>query len=211
MENTNIPINLFTDQSEVTSMMVDGDGNNNDGRQQSQNAENMLAGDAGVQGNYNSVSGPTPKTGIQHANVTGQDRVRDAISTSNEYRKGDLSDETPGHPTASQSKSNNVDGHKIVTDDDDGSDDDLYAEVDQKVISMDVDTNTSNHAGGLLHNTVAAENKGSEVFVNLDMSFSIKGMYRVLDLITEQGSGGLVDKIIIAQDSLQAFVNTISP
>ncbi|KAH7918945.1 hypothetical protein BV22DRAFT_1041330 [Leucogyrophana mollusca] len=46
---------------------------------------------------------------------------------------------------------------------------------------------------------------------DLDLSHSIKGMYRILDLISEQGSGGLVDKIIIAQDSLQAFINTVSP
>ncbi|KAF9233642.1 hypothetical protein BU15DRAFT_79891 [Melanogaster broomeanus] len=44
-----------------------------------------------------------------------------------------------------------------------------------------------------------------------DLAGSIKGMYRLLDLISEQGSGGLVDKIIIAQDSLQSFVNAISP
>ncbi|KAG1809706.1 uncharacterized protein BJ212DRAFT_1448752 [Suillus subaureus] len=44
-----------------------------------------------------------------------------------------------------------------------------------------------------------------------DLVQSIKGMYRVLDLISEQGSGGLVDKTIIAQDSLRAFTNTICP
>jgi len=53
-------------------------------------------------------------------------------------------------------------------------------------------------------------------------------MYRLLDLITEQGSNGLgnefllaigflvfmafiVDKIVIAQKSLQAFINALSP
>jgi hypothetical protein len=53
-------------------------------------------------------------------------------------------------------------------------------------------------------------------------------MYRLLDLITEQGSSGLgnrlfpgyrfsrtdrllVDKIVIAQQSLQAFINVLSP
>jgi len=52
-------------------------------------------------------------------------------------------------------------------------------------------------------------------------------MYRLLDLITEQGSSGLgnrlsaisfhalihfiVDKIVIAQQSLQAFINALSP
>ncbi|KIJ06916.1 hypothetical protein PAXINDRAFT_19882 [Paxillus involutus ATCC 200175] len=45
----------------------------------------------------------------------------------------------------------------------------------------------------------------------LDLAYSIKGMYRILDLITEQGSGGLVDKIIISHDSLAAFITTIDP
>ncbi|KAF9228244.1 hypothetical protein BS17DRAFT_877588 [Gyrodon lividus] len=44
-----------------------------------------------------------------------------------------------------------------------------------------------------------------------DLAVSIKGMYRLLDLISEQGSGGLVDKIIIAQDSFQSFVSSMSP
>ncbi|KAH7882034.1 hypothetical protein F5I97DRAFT_1988573, partial [Phlebopus sp. FC_14] len=44
-----------------------------------------------------------------------------------------------------------------------------------------------------------------------DLCSSIKGMYRILDLITEQGSSGLVDKIIISQDSLKAFINGIKP
>ena len=57
----------------------------------------------------------------------------------------------------------------------------------------------------------------------------VKGMYRLLDLITEQGSSGLgncffvtvtlaythdiptVDKIVIAQESLQEFINSLSP
>ena len=63
----------------------------------------------------------------------------------------------------------------------------------------------------------------------LDLAYSIKGMYRILDLISEQGSGGLgeypsqvgvlplindlvsVDKIIISQDSLKAFINSVCP
>jgi hypothetical protein len=59
-------------------------------------------------------------------------------------------------------------------------------------------------------------------------SCPVKGTYRLLDLITEQGSSGLsnslslaisslalihftVDKIVIAQQSLQAFINALSP
>jgi hypothetical protein len=62
-----------------------------------------------------------------------------------------------------------------------------------------------------------------------DLAYSIKGMYRILDLISEQGSGGLgeypsqtgllvlmivlesVDKIIISQHSLEAFINNVCP
>ncbi|KAI6143614.1 hypothetical protein BKA82DRAFT_127237 [Pisolithus tinctorius] len=46
---------------------------------------------------------------------------------------------------------------------------------------------------------------------HLDLASSVKGLYRILDLITEQGSGGLVDKIIISQNSLKAFINTVCP
>ncbi|KAH7884451.1 hypothetical protein F5I97DRAFT_1937890 [Phlebopus sp. FC_14] len=45
----------------------------------------------------------------------------------------------------------------------------------------------------------------------LDLAHYIKGIYRVLDLISEQGSSGLVDKIIISQVSLAAFINTVCP
>ncbi|KAI5998963.1 hypothetical protein F5J12DRAFT_784806 [Pisolithus orientalis] len=64
-------------------------------------------------------------------------------------------------------------------------------------------------------------------FDNKDLEQSIPGLYRILDLVTEQGSGGLgmvfpammgltltlsqVDKIIISQNSLKTFINTISP
>ena len=61
-----------------------------------------------------------------------------------------------------------------------------------------------------------------------DKSLPVKGMYPLLDLITEQGSSGLgkcrslriastntesilVDKIVIAQGSLQEFINSLSP
>ena len=60
------------------------------------------------------------------------------------------------------------------------------------------------------------------------LSLPVKGMYPLLDLITEQGSSGLgspfyiyisdtyahnilVDKVVIAQQSLQEFINVLSP
>ncbi|KAJ6620546.1 hypothetical protein B0H10DRAFT_1063400 [Mycena sp. CBHHK59/15] len=36
-------------------------------------------------------------------------------------------------------------------------------------------------------------------------------MFRVLDLISEPGSGWLVDKVIISQESLKGFINALSP
>ncbi|PPQ72320.1 hypothetical protein CVT26_007277 [Gymnopilus dilepis] len=40
---------------------------------------------------------------------------------------------------------------------------------------------------------------------------SLNDVFRLLELVTEQGSGGLVDKIVIAEDSLKAFINRLSP
>jgi hypothetical protein len=65
----------------------------------------------------------------------------------------------------------------------------------------------------------------------IDLAENIKGMYRLLDLISESGSNGcgtepfemphyyprtkhlflIVDKVIIAQDSLKRFINAICP
>ncbi|KAI0250890.1 CHAT domain-containing protein [Lactifluus subvellereus] len=45
----------------------------------------------------------------------------------------------------------------------------------------------------------------------VDLADKVKGMYRLLDLIGESGSNGYVDKIVIAQDSLQRFINAVSP
>ncbi|KIJ64840.1 hypothetical protein HYDPIDRAFT_40028 [Hydnomerulius pinastri MD-312] len=55
------------------------------------------------------------------------------------------------------------------------------------------------------------EDMPPSVQTGLDLAVSINGLYRMLDLINEQGTGGLVDKIIIAQDSIREFVNAICP
>ncbi|KXN92377.1 hypothetical protein AN958_06995 [Leucoagaricus sp. SymC.cos] len=44
-----------------------------------------------------------------------------------------------------------------------------------------------------------------------DIVNRIQGLYRVFDLINEHGSGGLVDKIIIAQDGLKRLINDLCP
>ncbi|KAI0250891.1 hypothetical protein BJV78DRAFT_528526 [Lactifluus subvellereus] len=47
--------------------------------------------------------------------------------------------------------------------------------------------------------------------IPIDLADQVKGMYRLLDLICESGSNGYVDKIVIAQDSVQHFINAVSP
>ncbi|KAN0136112.1 hypothetical protein V8E53_005972 [Lactarius tabidus] len=44
----------------------------------------------------------------------------------------------------------------------------------------------------------------------MDLSDGVKGMYRVLELISESSGNGNVDKVIIAQGSLLRFINAIS-
>ncbi|KAH9046371.1 hypothetical protein EDB83DRAFT_2295029 [Lactarius deliciosus] len=45
----------------------------------------------------------------------------------------------------------------------------------------------------------------------LDLALAVKGMYRLLDLINESGSNGYVDKVIIAREPFERFVNTMCP
>ncbi|KAJ3555967.1 hypothetical protein NM688_g2284 [Phlebia brevispora] len=47
--------------------------------------------------------------------------------------------------------------------------------------------------------------------IPLDLVNAVRGLYRILDLVSEPGSGGLVDKIIIAQESFGRFANDICP
>ncbi|PVF98362.1 hypothetical protein CPB86DRAFT_825740 [Serendipita vermifera] len=46
---------------------------------------------------------------------------------------------------------------------------------------------------------------------SLDLLCRIKGMYRLLDLLCEEGSGGIVDKVIIDRASVAAFANRLHP
>ncbi|RPD81278.1 hypothetical protein L226DRAFT_549908 [Lentinus tigrinus ALCF2SS1-7] len=58
---------------------------------------------------------------------------------------------------------------------------------------------------------LGAGGRGSEKEDFADLAKAVPGLYRVLDLMHERGSGGLVDKIIIEQDSLGRFINDIHP
>ncbi|GBE82556.1 hypothetical protein SCP_0409400 [Sparassis crispa] len=99
------------------------------------------------------------------------------------------------------------------------SSDDLFFDAQ---IDVDIDLEARNAVSqGPAHTVVftrdiGRDNRSTSIFktpavVDLDLSHSIDGMYRILDLISEQGSGGFVDKVIIAQDSLQEFINTLCP
>ncbi|KAG8903576.1 hypothetical protein FRB99_003127, partial [Tulasnella sp. 403] len=46
---------------------------------------------------------------------------------------------------------------------------------------------------------------------DFDLLPRVKGLYRLLDLYSENATGGLVDKIIISQESLKSFLDTIHP
>ncbi|TFY70647.1 hypothetical protein EVG20_g2357 [Dentipellis fragilis] len=46
---------------------------------------------------------------------------------------------------------------------------------------------------------------------DMDLVKMMPGIYRILDLISDQGSGGLVAKIVISQDSLRDFVESLYP
>ncbi|KAF8306077.1 hypothetical protein DL93DRAFT_2172249 [Clavulina sp. PMI_390] len=49
------------------------------------------------------------------------------------------------------------------------------------------------------------------IIPDLDLLPRIKGMYRLLELFSEQGSGGVVDKIIISQESVSQLVEQFYP
>jgi len=49
------------------------------------------------------------------------------------------------------------------------------------------------------------------IAIFIDPAEHVRGMYRLLDLISESGSNGYVDKVVIARNSLQRFINDISP
>ncbi|KAG8903434.1 hypothetical protein FRB99_003283 [Tulasnella sp. 403] len=46
---------------------------------------------------------------------------------------------------------------------------------------------------------------------DLDLLPRVKGLYRLLDLYSENATGGLVDKIIISQESLKNFLEAVRP
>ncbi|KAG8854044.1 hypothetical protein FRB91_004122 [Serendipita sp. 411] len=61
-----------------------------------------------------------------------------------------------------------------------------------------------------IHNSESSDDEGQAQRTHtLDLLDRIEHMYRLLDLISDQGTGGAVDKVIIAQDSIAKFANRI--
>ncbi|KAI6101023.1 hypothetical protein EDD16DRAFT_1526092 [Pisolithus croceorrhizus] len=110
---------------------------------------------------------------------------------------GNLQLQTPMHTTATTNQSN-----QSTLDDAEGasSEESLYESV-----------HSDTHASPARTYKMGADDPPVDSLDNQDLARSLPGFYRILDLVTEQGSGGLVDKIIISQNSLKAFVNAISP
>ncbi|KAI9437151.1 hypothetical protein H4582DRAFT_2058133 [Lactarius indigo] len=77
---------------------------------------------------------------------------------------------------------------------------------------------TSGTTGRSLSLLVPNQTRGTDPYaaasgsdIPVDLADEVVGMYRLMDLISESGSNGYVDKVIIAQDSLQRFINSVSP
>ncbi|KAF8549818.1 hypothetical protein OG21DRAFT_542691 [Imleria badia] len=85
-------------------------------------------------------------------------------------------------------------------------DDEIEDEEIDTTESIDLDEQQVNQALEDVDVEATEQSRSEE-----DLCSSIPGMYRILDLISERGSSGLVDKIIIDQDSLKRFLNKISP
>ncbi|KAG2136644.1 hypothetical protein DEU56DRAFT_356200 [Suillus clintonianus] len=110
----------------------------------------------------------------------------------------DMDDGSDDEPLASQVlsalKCDQSDSTDATIMSEDSDDDDLYKSVKSDVAEDFTDVENSSPHGD-----------------TSDLVQLIDGMYRVLDLISERGSSGLVDKVIIVQDSLRAFINSICP
>ncbi|CAG8553543.1 2168_t:CDS:2, partial [Acaulospora colombiana] len=96
--------------------------------------------------------------------------------------------------------------------------------LDKESSSTDLDTRTFENPIGDNHQVVVEEPAAAP---SLDLLDRIPGMYRLLDLVNEEGSGGIgkshylfmaliligiiVDKVIIDQKSVAAFANCLHP
>ncbi|KAG9308630.1 hypothetical protein JVU11DRAFT_11581 [Chiua virens] len=100
-----------------------------------------------------------------------------------------------------QSETSSNSSYMHIDLDDDTDDEDI-----DTTGSIDLDDQQQNHELEEVDAEILEQSLPEE-----DLCSSIPGMYRILDLISERGTSGLVDKIIIAQESLRRFLNEISP
>ncbi|KAH9164610.1 hypothetical protein EDB89DRAFT_2139313 [Lactarius sanguifluus] len=101
--------------------------------------------------------------------------------------------------------------------DNSGDQQDDRAQPDPDLKTRDV-SDKRGHSGGNGHSgdKAHANKKTTQECTNtqplpLDLAMAVKGMYRLLDLVNESGSNGFVEKVIIAREPLERFVNTMYP
>ncbi|KAG8857085.1 hypothetical protein FRB91_011880 [Serendipita sp. 411] len=73
---------------------------------------------------------------------------------------------------------------------------------------LSVDQNTEQNLG---HGEIAPQGEIPATQPSMDLLDRIKGMYRLLDLVNDTAIGGSVDKVVIAQESIESLANTIQP
>jgi len=82
--------------------------------------------------------------------------------------------------------------------------------IDESLLEQPDSFTPAIHIASDTHDISSPEQKVSGTY-DIDLASSIRGMYRILTLLNEQGSGGLVNKIVIDQVSLERIVNDICP
>lgn len=83
--------------------------------------------------------------------------------------------------------------------------------TDPHTSPSDIDNEQDSDLGVLDASQIQDRNDDELAPIPVDLADEVEGMYRLMDLISESGSNGYVDKVIIAQDSLRRFINAISP
>ncbi|TDL23181.1 hypothetical protein BD410DRAFT_839090 [Rickenella mellea] len=158
------------------------------------------------------------------------------MDSSNSYKPPNLWDDrmSPrGSSTANYSQRNNTASTRLNENRDRGNlknqpddYDDLYVDDTMDIVDDDETMSSSFYSASssprdgptsLPDEKTAGDNPAQQPgdtsgnIPELDLVERIDGMFRILDLISERGSGGLVDKIIIAQDQFSHFINELYP
>ncbi|KAI0751603.1 hypothetical protein C8Q80DRAFT_1158351 [Daedaleopsis nitida] len=123
-----------------------------------------------------------------------------ATDTTHARQVGREEHSSPNNPAT---QPNNVSG---MVEEHCGDDDPMV--VDEETASQHSSYSSTAHEAERNNHSATEQHANSQ---EQDVANSISGLFRVLDLIQERGSGGLVDKIIISQDALGRLINDLYP